>query len=142
MSNEVIVRKHSLSKYKSLLAVVLVTLLMMFGYFFMAQTVCGFIVSVPVVLLFGSGTLDDKLHNADLMTDAATTTAALASIALLFFYYHWFKPEFNWKLRKSSLGWKLIAPIMIYWIAYFCITYTVVSGNFTFGIPAYSPAVA
>lgn len=141
MSKEEI-RKHRLSGNKSLISVVLVTLLMMFGYFFMSQTVCGFIVSVPVVLLFGDGTIDDKLKNTALMENAATTTAIFASIALLFFYYHWFKPEFNRKIRKSLLSWKLIMPILIYWIAYYGVTYTVVSGNFTFGIPTYSSAVA
>ena len=142
MAKEGKVRKHALSKNKSLVPVLLVTLLMMFGYFYMAQAVLSFTISVPFVLLFGSGTLEEKMTNTDLMTSVSTTVAIFASIGLLFFYYHWFQPEFNWKLCKRSLAWKLIAPIVIYWVIYFGIAYTVLSGNFTFGIPAYSSAVA
>ena len=134
-------RKHSLSRNKSLLAVALVTLLMMFGYFFMAQIVLGFGLSFPLIILFGSGTIEEKLDNEAMIESASITAAIFASIALVFFYYHWFKPEYKWKPRKSSLSWKLISPIIIYWVIFFGITYTVSSGNFTFGIPTYDAVI-
>lgn len=137
MSKEVKIRKHRLSKNKSLIPVMLVTLLMMFGYFYMSQAILGFIFAVPILLMFGSGSFLDRLTDQNLMLTATTTMAVFASIALLFFYYHWFKPEFNWKLRKSPLSWKYTAPILIYWLIYFGIVYTILSGNFTFGFPGY-----
>ncbi len=140
MSKEKI-RKHRLSRNKSLPAVVIVTLLMMFGYFYMAQIVLGCGLSIPLVILFSGRTIEEVLNDGPMIESAAITGAIFASIILLFFYYHWFKPEYNWKLRKTSLSWKLISPILIYWFAFFGIAYTVVSGNFTFGIPTYDAVI-
>ena len=134
-------RKHRLSKNKSLPAVVIVTLLMMFGYFYFAQIVLGCGLSIPLVILFSGRTVEEIFDDAPLMESAAITGAIFASIILLFFYYHWFKPEYNWKLRKTSLSWKLISPILIYWFVFFGIAYTVVSGNVTFGIPTYDAVI-
>ena len=135
------VRNHRLSKNKSLLPVLLVTLLMMFGYFYTAQIVLGCGLSLPVMMLFGGGTIEENLNNEAMIESAAITTAIFASIGLLFFYYHWFKPEYQWKPRRSSLSWKLISPILLYWGVYFGIAYTVISGNFTFGIPTYDDVI-
>ena len=141
MSKEGKVRRHRLSENKSLIAVVLVTLLMMFGYFYLAQILLGFGVSFPLILLFSGKTVDEIFNDEAMVESAAVTGAIFASIGLLFFYYHWFKPEFKWKPRKTALSWKLISPILIYWIIFFGITYTVVSGNFTFGIPTYDAVI-
>jgi membrane protease YdiL (CAAX protease family) len=140
MSKEKI-RKHRLSRNKSLPAVVIVTLLMMFGYFYMAQIVLGCGLSIPMVILFSSRTIEEIFDDGPLVETAAMTGAIFASIILLFFYYHWFKPEYKWKPRRTSLSWKLISPIMIYWFVFFGIAYTVVSGNFTFGIPTYDAVI-
>ena len=134
-------RKHRLSRNKSLPAVVIVTLLMMFGYFYMAQIVLGCGLSIPMVILFSSRTIEEIFDDGPLVETAAMTGAIFASIILLFFYYHWFKPEYKWKPRRTSLSWKLISPIMIYWFVFFGIAYTVVSGNFTFGIPTYDAVI-
>ncbi len=135
------IRKHRLSRNKSLPAVVVVTLLMMFGYFYMAQIVLGCGLSIPMVILFSSRTIEEIFDDGPLVETAAMTGAIFASIILLFFYYHWFKPEYKWKPRRTSLSWKLISPIMIYWFVFFGIAYTVVSGNFTFGIPTYDAVI-
>lgn len=140
MSKEKI-RKHRLSRNKSLPAVVIVTLLMMFGYSYMAQIVLGCGLSIPMVILFSSRTIEEIFDDGPLVETAAMTGAIFASIILLFFYYHWFKPEYKWKPRRTSLSWKLISPIMIYWFVFFGIAYTVVSGNFTFGIPTYDAVI-
>ncbi|WP_028515409.1 CPBP family intramembrane glutamic endopeptidase [Ruminococcus flavefaciens] len=135
------IRKHRLSRNKSLPAVVVVTLLMMFGYFYMAQIVLGCGLSIPMVILFSNRTVEEIFDDGPLVETAAMTGAIFASIILLFFYYHWFKPEYKWKPRRTSLSWKLISPIMIYWFVFFGIAYTVVSGNFTFGIPTYNAVI-
>ena len=140
MSKEKI-RNHRLSRNKALPAVVIVTLLMMFGYFYMAQIVLGCGLSIPIVLLFSSRTVEEIFDDGPLVETAAMTGAIFASIILLFFYYHWFKPEYKWKPRRTSLSWKLISPILIYWFVFFGIAYTVVSGNFTFGIPTYDDVI-
>ena len=140
MSNEK-VRKHKLSKNKSLLAVVLVTLLMMFGYFYLAQIILGFGLSFPLLILFSGYTIDELFNNEALIESAAVTGAIFASIILVFFYYHWFKPEYKWKPRRTALSWKFISPILIYWAVYFGIAYTAAFGHFTFGIPAYDDVI-
>lgn len=130
------VRKHRLSTNKPIIYVLIITLIMMFGYFTMAQIILGVGIAFPIVLI----TDGDILDNLDKVTDIATLFSVIGGFVVLFFYYFWYKPEYNCKHHKKE-AWKLTAPILIYWFIFFGIVYTIVAGHFTFGIPTFSAAI-
>ena len=124
MSNEVKVRKHKLSTNKSLIPVLLVTLLMIIGYFVLSQTILSFPVGIPVSIIFG---IDD--------TDAVTSICScFGGLLMLFFFYWWFRPEYQWKPRNTAFAFKAAAPILLYWFIYYVVLFTAAAGHLTFGI--------
>lgn len=123
MSNEVKVRKHKLSTNKSLIPVLLVTLLMIFGYFVLSQSILSFPVGIPVSIIFG---IDD--------TDAVTSICScFGGLLMLFFFYWWFRPEYQWKPRNTAFAFKAAAPILLYWFIYYVVLFTAAAGHLTFG---------
>ena len=78
MSKEDKVRKHKLSKNKSLIPVLLVTLLMIIGYFVLSQSILSFPIGIPVSIFFG---IDD--------TDAVTSLCSCFGGLLMLFFFHW-----------------------------------------------------
>ena len=124
MSNEVKVRKHKLSKNKSLIPVLLVTLLMIIGYFVLSQTILSFPVGIPVSIIFA---IDD--------TDAVTSICScFGGLLMLFFFYWWFRPEYRWKPRNTAFAFKAAAPILLYWFIYYVVLFTAAAGHLTFGV--------
>ena len=124
MSNEVKVRKHKLSTNKSLIPVLLVTLLMIIGYFVLSQSILSFPIGIPVSIIFG---IDD--------TDAVTSICScFGGLLMLFFFYWWFRPEYRWKPRNTAFAFKAAAPILLYWFIYYVVLFTAAAGHLTFGI--------
>lgn len=130
------VRKHRLSTNKPIIYVLIITLIMMFAYFTMAQIIIGVGISFPFVLIITG----DVLANQDMVTDIATIISVIGGFVVLFFYYFWYKPEYKWKYFKKE-AWKLAAPILIYWFIFFGIVYTISAGHCSFGIPTFSAAI-
>lgn len=124
MSNEVKVRKHKLSTNKSLIPVLLVTLLMIIGYFVLSQSILSFPVGIPVSIIFG---IDD--------TDTVTSICScFGGLLMLFFFYWWFRPEYQWKPRNTAFAFKAAAPILLYWFIYYVVLFTAAAGHLTFGV--------
>lgn len=124
MSNEVKVRKHKLSTNKSLIPVLLVTLLMIIGYFVLSQSILSIPVGIPVSIFFG---IDD--------TDAVTSICScFGGLLMLFFFYWWFRPEYQWKPRNTAFAFKAAAPILLYWFIYYVVLFTAAAGHLTFGV--------
>ena len=124
MSNEVKVRKHKLSTNKSLIPVLLVTLLMIIGYFVLSQSILSFPIGIPVSIIFG---IDD--------TDAVTSICScFGGLLMLFFFYWWFRPEYRWKPRNTAFAFKAAAPILLYWFIYYVVLFTAAAGHLTFGV--------
>lgn len=124
MSKEDKVRKHKLSKNKSLIPVLLVTLLMIIGYFVLSQSILSFPIGIPVSIIFG---IDD--------TDAVTSLCScFGGLLMLFFFYWWFRPEYQWKPRNTAFAFKAAAPILLYWFIYYVVLFTAAAGHLTFGL--------
>ena len=124
MSKEDKVRKHKLSTNKSLIPVLLVTLLMIIGYFVLSQFILSFPVGIPVSIIFG---IDD--------TDAVTSICScFGGLLMLFFFYWWFRPEYQWKPRNTAFAFKAAAPILLYWFIYYVVLFTAAAGHLTFGV--------
>lgn len=124
MSKEDKVRKHKLSINKSLIPVLLVTLLMIIGYFVLSQSILSFPVGIPVSIIFG---IDD--------TDAVTSICScFGGLLMLFFFYWWFRPEYQWKPRNTAFAFKAAAPILLYWFIYYVVLFTAAAGHLTFGV--------
>ncbi len=118
------VRKHKLSQNHSLIPVMLVTLLMMVGYYALSQ----FILSVPVAI-----PLAIALDLKD-MTPLTSICSCVCGILMLFFFYWWFRPEFQWKPRNTAFAFKAAAPILLYWFVYYVVLFTAAAGHLTFGL--------
>ncbi len=124
MSKEDKERKHKLSINKSLIPVLLVTLLMIIGYFVLSQSILSFPVGIPVSIIFG---IDD--------TDAVTSICScFGGLLMLFFFYWWFRPEYQWKPRNTAFAFKAAAPILLYWFIYYVVLFTAAAGHLTFGV--------
>ena len=115
------VRKHKLSKNRSLIHVLHVTLLMMIGYFALSQFVLSMVLGLPISIIFN---VDPKMLTCLL--------SCIGGILMLFFYYWWFKPEYQWKPRNTALACKVSAPILIYWFIFYVVLITLAEGHLTF----------
>lgn len=124
MSKEDKVRKHKLSKNKSLIPVLLVTLLMIIGYFVLSQSILSFPVGIPVSIIFG-------IDNTDAVTSICS---CFGGLLMLFFFYWWFRPEYQWKPRNTAFAFKAAAPILLYWFIYYVVLFTAAAGHLTFGV--------
>lgn len=124
-------RVHRLSADKSLRNVLLVTAVMMFSYFFMAQIIIGVGAAITLALITGK----DILTNEESINSTAAVVSVFSGFIVIFFYFWWFRPEYKWKERRSLECWKLISPVLIYWAVFFGIAHTIAFGRFTFGIP-------
>lgn len=130
-------RKHRWSNHRSLIPVIILTLIMMYVYFFVSQILLGLGIAFPFVAI----AYKDLLNNMEKVTDIATLFAVFGGFIVLFFYYFWYRPEYKWKMRKSPLSWKMTAPILIYWFLLFGVMYTMAAGHLTCGIPSFSLAI-
>ena len=135
MSKESKVRKHRWSNQKSLIPVVIMTLIMMYVYFTVSQILLGVGIAFPIVLIIYRDLLLDKV------TDLATLFAVFGGFIALFFYYYWYKPEYKWKIHRSPFSWKITSPVLIYWFLFFGVAFTIAAGHFTCGIPALATAL-
>ena len=130
-------KKHRWSNHRSLIPVVILTLIMMYVYFFVSQILLGLGIAFPFVAI----AYKDLLNNMEKVTDIATLFAVFGGFIVLFFYYFWYRPEYKWKMRKSPLSWKMTAPIVIYWFLLFGVMYTMAASHLTCGIPSFSLAI-
>lgn len=124
MSEKAKVRKHKLSRNRSLKHVLLVTLLMMFGYFILSQLVLGLFIGIPVSNICG---IED-------MSVLTSPLSCIGGLMMLFFFYWWFRPEYQWKPRNTAFAFKAAAPILIYWFVYYVVLFTMAAGHLTFGL--------
>lgn len=132
MSKEGKVRVHKLSNNQSFIRVLIIALLMMYGYFYAAQLGIGLTGAIPLYIM-------GKDEAAEMVS---ACLAIVGGFAALFFYYHWYKPEYQWKPRNTAFAFKLAAPILIYWFILYIVLYTMAAGHFTFGIRNVKPIAA
>lgn len=124
MSEKAKVRKHKLSENRSLKHVIIVTVLMMFGYFILSQLVLGLFIGIPVSNICG---IED-------MSVLTSPLSCIGGLVMLFFFYWWFRPEYQWKPRNTAFAFKAAAPILIYWFVYYVVLFTIAAGHLTFGL--------
>lgn len=119
------VRKHKFSNNQSFVKVLIIAILMMFGYFYAAQFGFGIIAAITLAIMNKS---------SDTVESAVTFLAIFGGFLALLFYYHWYKPEYHWKPRNTAFAFKITAPILIYWFILYGVLYTIAAGHITFGI--------
>ncbi|MBP5363215.1 MAG: CPBP family intramembrane metalloprotease [Ruminococcus sp.] len=124
MSKNGKVRAHKLSKRKSFVPALIITLLMVYGYYILAQFVFGGIISVPFVIFYDRETAET----------ATTAAVGLGGFIALFIYILWFRPEYQWKPRNTRLAFLLSVPLIIYELLLNVVFYAIAVGHFTFGL--------
>lgn len=120
MSKELKFRKHRLSAKKTLFHVLIVTLLMMFGYLLSAQLIIPLLLITPIRLFISPMSVEL----------VAYIISSISGLALLFFYSWWFSPEYKRKPCKTILALRSVAPIIIYWIVFHGVIRKAVMGEY------------
>jgi len=123
MSEKAKVRKHKLSKNNSLKHVLLVTVLMIFGYYILSQLVLSLFIGIPVLIVC-------KIDDMNVLT---SPLSCIGGLIMLFVFYWWFRPEYKWKPRNTAFAFKAAAPILIYWFVYYVVLFTMAAGYLTLG---------
>lgn len=125
MSEKIKVRTHRFSNNKSLAAVLIIGIIMMFGYYYASQLGLGFISGIPLIIM---GKTADDIENV------ATALSLPGGFLALFFYYWWYRPEYDPKPRNTAFAFRLAAPLLIYWFIQYGVLYTIAAGHITFGL--------
>lgn len=92
-------RKRRLSTNKPFIFVIIITLIMMFAYFLIAQAFIGMGIAIPVVMIT-EGSFDQQK-----ILDLSSLFSIFGGFIVLIFYYFWYRPEYKWKRNKNE-AWK------------------------------------